>query len=100
MAAHKIRRVALDTCTVEQKIAYNMAFRAEVRWGDKFRALPTAAAKSDATAKIRDFMLHELDCKPGKYDEDLIFIALNKGLRNYLERPFIAADYDTIGGTF
>jgi hypothetical protein len=42
----------------------------------------------------------EYDYKPGKYDEDAIFCALNAGISAYLERPFIASDYVTIGKAF
>ena len=37
MKYHKIRNIDIKTCTAEQKIAYNMAFSADITFGDRFR---------------------------------------------------------------
>ena len=104
MKYHKIRNVDINTCTAEQKIAYNMAFRADLSYGDEFRKLDTAMAKSDAAHDIIRHMFAQYragyDYKAGRYNEDAIQAALNAGLGKYLEKPFIAADYETIGKAF
>lgn len=104
MKCHKIRGVEKSVCTAEQKIAYNLAFRAHISFGDEYKKLHTSVAKSEALSKIRDMQLKNFkssyDYKPGKFNEDAIFCALNAGLKNYIEMPFIATDYGKIGEAF
>lgn len=100
---HKISGVEKSVCTAEQKIAYNLAFRSHISYGDAFNKL-SGFAKSEAIIKIRDAMMRQYrlgyDYKPGKFNEDAIQAALHAGLREYLENPFIAWDYESIGKTF
>lgn len=104
MKYHKIHGVEKSICTCEQKIAYNLAFRAHINYGDEFKQLPTAAAKSSAVADIVHFYINAWKRDGGaavdRYDIDSIFCALNAGLWGYLERPFIAASYEQIGAAF
>ena len=104
MKYHKIRNVDINTCTAEQKIAYNMAFSADITFGDKFRKLDTAMAKDDAVHDIIRHLFRQYhagyDYKAGRYNEDAIQAALNAGLGSYLEKPFIAWDYESIGKAF
>lgn len=104
MKLHKMRGVALETCAAEQKIAYNIAFRADISYSEKYKALASAAEKVAAVADMVAGGLRQYragyDYKPGKYNEDAIFAALNAGLRQYMEKPFIAADYAEIGRAF
>lgn len=104
MKYHKISGVELKTCTAEQKIAYNLAFNAHISFGDAFNNLDSGIAKAEAVIKIRDRMMNQYrlgyNYKHGRYDEDAIQSALHAGLRNYLEKPFIANDYESIGKAF
>lgn len=101
---HKIRNVEKSVCTAEQMIAYNMAFRAHISFGDRFRKLESSIAKDDAYHEIINCMFRQYrngyDYKPGKFNEDAIQAALNAGLRSYLENPFIAQDYESVGKAF
>ena len=105
MKYRKIPGVSKSICTCEQKIAYNLAFRAHISHGDQYQQLPTAA-KLDAVAQltresIRRFASDELE-RYGRvrYDVDAIFCALFNGLGEYLDQPFIASDYEQIGAAF
>ena len=104
MKYHKIRNIDINTCTAEQKIAYNMAFSAHISFGDRFRKLDTAMAKDDAVHDIIRNLFKQYHAgynyKAGKYNEDAIQAALNAGLRSYLEKPFIACDYESVGKAF
>lgn len=104
MKYHKIYGVDKAVCTAEQKIAYNIAFRLHIGLGDKYRALPSAVAKAEAFRAAIDIAMHDYrnsyDYTPGKYDEDSIFCALAAGLAGYLEKPFIACNYESIGAAF
>ena len=101
---HKIYGVPKDICTAEQKIAYNLTFSYHDLFKAEFLSLPTEAAKSKAIADMRDTWLNwyrnAYAYKPGKYNEDAIFIALNNGIRRYMENPFIASNYEIIGEVF
>ena len=101
---HKIRNVEKAICTAEQMIAYNMAFRAHISFGDRFRKLDSAMAKDDAVHGIIANLFKQYhngyDYKAGKFNEDAIQAALNAGLRSYLEKPFVAQDYETVGRAF
>lgn len=102
MKTRKIRNVAKEVCTAEQKIAYNMAFRAHISYGDQYKAAYSNVDKSQIVFKIRDSLIDAFkrDYDTKAYNLDVIFVALNQGLRNYLEKPFIATDYEEIGKAF
>lgn len=109
MKYHKIRGVKMSVCTVEQKIAYNLAWRADLRCGERFRACLPLVTFSEAKAcalKLAREMFDEYRASydyqrnPGKYTDAAIFGALLAGLYDYLCKPFIATDYTTIGKTF
>ena len=104
MKYHKIRGVDMETCTAEQKIAYEMAFRAHISFGDAFNKLDSGFAKTEAVIKIRDCMMKQYrdgyNYKPGRFNEDAIQSALHAGMRDYLEKPFIAYNYESIGKAF
>ena len=103
MKLHKIRKVDKAVCSCEQKIAYNAAFRAEMYYGNSYRRLPECE-KGETILKIADCMMtmyrNGYSYKPGRYNEDAILAALRAGLAAYLEKPFIACDYDAIGTAF
>lgn len=102
---HKIRGVNMDVCTAEQKIAYNIAFRLEISYGDIFRKHGTLseAAKAEAIARyiqkgMRDYTLAN---ENSRYNVDAIFAALNAGLKNYLESSHhILTSYAEVGEAF
>jgi len=106
MTYHKIRGVDKSVCTTEQKIAYNLAFRAHISFQDEYNNARSvsAACASALVGEIVALSLKHFRCaydyKPGKFDEDAIFSALNAGLSAYLDQPFIASDYATIGKAF
>lgn len=94
MKYHKIKGVGKSICTAEQKIAYNLSFAYIDYIKRAGYDVPTAAHK------LVELYQNGYDYIPGKYDIDAIFSALLAGLKNYCNRPFIAADYETIGKAF
>ena len=106
MKYHKIRNVEESVCTAEQKIAYNIAWKLDLSYGDEFRKdleRVTTAEIDNAVFKLRDIGLRNYKQSRGYkklYDIDGIFAALNAGLKNYLVKPFIATRYEQIGEAF
>ena len=49
---HKIRGVDKTVCTVEQRLAYELAFRAYINYNSAWEKLPTATAKHTAVTEI------------------------------------------------
>ena len=98
----KIYGIDKAVCVAEQKIAYNIAFS----WGSIVKAslkkCYTEVQKSeiifDVIRKALENFKHTYGTK--KYNIDSIFIALNQGLREYCEKPFIANNYESIGKAF
>ena len=104
MKYHKIRNIPLDVCTAEQKIAYNIAFRAHISFQDKFDEArkKSQICVSEIVDKIisAEMKCWKLDHGKSAYNIDAIFSALRAGLEKYLENPFIASDYGKIGKAF
>lgn len=103
MKVRKIRNVPKDECVAEQKIAYNIAFRIHINHGNQIRAAELAMHKNDLLVQARDLYLKEFQRdynQKNRYNIDAIFVALNQGLRDYIEKPFIASDYKQIGECF
>lgn len=103
MKYHKIRGVELSVCSAEQKIAFNMAFRASVSFKetyDKAKAV-SAICKEDLLNQIIKI---ELDAwrenGNSRYDIDAIFAALRSGLERYMDKPFIPTSYKEVGEAF
>jgi hypothetical protein len=103
----KLRNVEKSVCCQEQKFAYNIAFRCHISFGDNYKKQMdnvTEAEKNKAIFEMRDFYLNTDEVKRGleklKLNKDAVFIALNQGLRDYIEHPFIATDYKEIGERF
>lgn len=102
MLYHKIRGVPLEVCTAEQKIAYNIAFRAEC-FSSKYQEAESVSAVCAAEALdeiARIAFSWWMQDHAGKYNDDAIFAALRAGLAEYLKKPFIAWDYKQIGKAF
>lgn len=103
MKYHKIRGVDMKICTAEQKIAYNMAFRAHIGFQDTYNKAKAVSAicKEDVLNQI---IRIELDAwresENSRYDIDAIFAALRSGLERYMDKPFIAASYKEVGEAF
>ena len=106
MKYHKIRGIDLEVCTAEQKIAYNMAFRAHISFQEDFdrvNAVNPGNARADCVTmaqKSLEWYRMAYDYKPGRYDEDAIYAALLAGLYDYLCKPFIGTSYKQIGEAF
>lgn len=105
MKYHKIRKVPLDVCTCEQKIAYNIAFRIDINHGDDFRrqfaSVPQMAVSDFIHDIIRQYIGYYVNSNYGTtYNIDAIFSCLNAGLEDYLKKPFIASDYEKVGKAF
>lgn len=102
MKHHKIINVPIQTCTAEQKIAYNLAFRA-CSYRDNYLSARkiSAICAADMLKQIKDEIFGEW-CRlyGGKYNDDAIIAAFNAGLAKYLENPFIATGYEQIGNAF
>ena len=103
MKTRKIYGIDKSVCNAEQKIAYNLAFRAHINYGDNYRALPViekpAALKTIIERIMRSYRSGYL-YKPGYYNEDAIQMYLQNGLHTYLMHAFIATDYEHIGLSF
>lgn len=93
---NKIRNVPLEVCSVEQKIAYNLAFNAHIN----FDYDPTVHSKAMIDLLADNQMQNYVRVYGGKYNNDAICVALKAGLGAYLEKPFIAVDYESIGKAF
>lgn len=101
---HKIRGVDKGVCTAEQKIAYNLAFRAHISYQDAF---DRAASVSEICTKelVHEIIRLEIESakcseSAARYNLDAIFAALNAGLEGYLRKWFIATSYEEIGRAF
>lgn len=100
LRTHKIRNVDKDVCTVEQKIAYNMAFsdydvvkRTMKNYG---RAIGLSVAY-----KLRDGHIKTMLESGTQYNMDAVFCAYNAGIEEYCNRNFeILGSYEEIGETF
>ena len=104
MRTHKIKNIDKAVCTVEQKIAYNIAFKAHIGYQDNFDKLRqiNPGEANIACHNIRDFYIKEFQrlYPDNKANLDAVFHCLTNGLYNYMCKPFIAADYKTIGEAF
>lgn len=95
MKYHKINNVPKEICTCEQKIAYNLCSAySDCVLSKGFHTWPEAA----------HYLVHlyalGYDYKPGKYDIDAIFCAINAGIEAFCAKPFIATSYEQIGKAF
>lgn len=104
MTYHKIRGVDKSTCTAEQKVAYNMAWRI---WGDcryHWDACKTRIDWAEQESKaIRDYMdeWQRVYAAKNKYDTDSIFCALRYGLHDYLTgTAHVLTSYEDVGKAF
>lgn len=100
MKCYKIKNVDKAVCTVEQKLAYNIAFRCHISYTDKYKACETEIQRNELVTSLRDLYMGYMKEKKVKYNPDALFVALNQGLKNYIEHPFIATDYEQIGKAF
>lgn len=102
---HKIPKVEKSVCTAEQKIAYNIAWRLHLTYGDQWKN------KDNFCKMAQSDFIHELirkglemwkNAEPNsKYDIDGIFSALNAGLENYFNTKYhIMSSYEEIGKMF
>ena len=105
MIYHKIKNIPLTECTAEQKIAYNLSFAYYYNVLEEYNRLPMQFQKSElvytSIRKMLDLYRMGRDYKPGKYNEDAIFCALNAGFENYLKAKYhILSSYKEIGEMF
>ena len=77
---HKIPNVALEVCTAEQKIAYNLAFAYGDLYRKEYHRMPMQFQKAEvitaAARKMSELYRMGYDYKPGKFNEDMIHSAL------------------------
>ena len=102
MKCYKIRGIDKNVCCVEQKLAYNIAFHCHISYGDLYRNANTEIQRNELLIEMRDTHIKRLEELKSnkKYNPDALFVALNNGLRKYIEHPFIAFDYECIGKAF
>ena len=107
LAYHKIPRVAKSVCTAEQMVAYNIAWRLQLTYLSGWRKLSATGIELHRCEAIQDLIETGMkwyraayDYKPGNFDEDAIVCCLRAGLKKYMDRPFIATDYATVGRAF
>lgn len=92
MKFHKIPKVDKNTCTAEQMIAYNFAFR--YRDFDGQKELYDLLRVVAADIKVNEKMMQ-------RYDIDSIIHCLRNGYIDYRRNyPSILTDYETIGKIF
>lgn len=98
----KIRNIDKSVCCAEQKIAYNIAFSWKDILTSNLKKCYTEIQKSELVHDVIRMALKNFKQTYGtdKYNIDAIFIALNQGLREYCDKPFIATDYESIGKVF
>ena len=48
----KIKNIDKSICTVEQKLAYNIAFRIYINHETEYKKIPTESARAEAREKI------------------------------------------------
>lgn len=103
MKYHKIRGIPLDVCTAEQKIAYNLAFEISINGEQKYKEARKISAIC-ADELLHDLIKWKFDSwmrlYGGKYNDDAIYACLLAGLAEYLIKPFIATEYQSIGKAF
>ena len=100
MNYHKIPGIEKNICTAEQKIAYNIAFTININHGDDFLKIPSQFEKSNAIYKLIKIYIQEFKNQNLKYNIDAIQCCLNAGLENFLEKPFIALNYEEVSTAF
>ncbi|MGN0595002.1 MAG: hypothetical protein ACI4I6_07580 [Hominimerdicola sp.] len=105
MKCHKIRNVPLEACTVEQKIAYNLA----LCWRDiilkEYNNALTPSKKTEVISLYVNKLMHNYtlgyDYIPGEYNEDAIRSALCAGLEGFINtRYYIFVSYKEIEELF
>lgn len=99
---YKIKSIDKNVCCVEQKLAYNIAFRCHISYGDLYKKCETEIQRHELLINMRNRYMGYLSESENnqKYNPDALFVALNNGLRRYIEHPFIASDYESIGKAF
>ena len=80
------------------KNCYNIAFRIYINHETEYKKIPTESARAEAREKLTRLYLKSIDGK--KYNIDAIFTALNAGLEKYLNKNFIACNYEEVGEAF
>lgn len=108
MTYHAIPGIPKSTCTAEQKIAYNIAYNLYGTYSAQYikrKDNVSGVAKSEFVHQLvhKGLNLYKLsrDYKPGKYDLDAIFCALNAGLANYFDASVhILTSYNQISDMF
>ena len=105
MKYHKLRNVDLKTCTVEQKIAANLAFFLLMNTDieKNYKNAPTGICKDELIQQGIELavkIFNNTD-KYKKYDIDSTICALRAGLENYiLSGEHIFTSYKQIGKIF
>lgn len=103
---HKIKGVDKSICTAEQKIAYEIAFRLHISYQDRWDEMRSMkAAESAMSNAISDLIgegmaMFDRSKWSARMNQDAVFAALNAGLRSYLDKFFIATNYEQIGLAF
>lgn len=105
MKYHKIHGVEKTICTAEQKIAYNLAFRAHISFQEEFNRAKQQSAiiVYNLLKEMIDFEINtfvRFDSKADKYNIDAVFAALSAGLKEYMDNPKIYTTYKEIGQAF
>jgi len=96
MKLHKISKVSIRVCSAEQKIAYNYA----LAHCDFLKRVFDKSTTAEKVAELMKIFRWGYSYKQGKYNEDAIEKALMNGIEAYLQKPFIATDYEQIGQAF
>lgn len=110
MKYHKIRKIPLDVCTCEAKIAYNLAFLYATEYRDAYKknaANISKIAVSELVSEAVNWCIkmwkdgNTYQSTPDKYDIDTIFCCLNAGMENYFKSDYaILSTYEEVGKIF
>lgn len=103
MKYHKLPGIDKAVCTCEQKIAYNLAFRAHINYWrdwDSVKGLDEVSRAWGVEALVEKIMLDYDVADVKKYDREAVKTSLSAGLAKYLDRFFVAGSYEQIGRAF
>lgn len=102
MKVYKIRGVPKDVCCVEQKLAYNLASFYKTCITNDLKQAFDASQRLDIIYGYRDYMMRYFaeHYPKTRYNPDALKVALNQGLKNYIEHPFIADTYERVAEGF
>lgn len=103
---HKLRNVDLKVCSLEQMMAYNIAFGLHLTYQQEYDNVlrnGTCVAVSEGLSKMIQKSLADFqrDHSNRRINIDAVFCALNAGLKKYFEaKTHVFTRYEQVGEMF